>query len=104
MAVEQPQPESLSQAVIIGIVVGIVVAIVLITVLLTVVAVVCCVRAAKKKREAKTSHYVEVSAEDGNSFSSKWTPMKVNTNGDYQSVPNSFSGKSTGSSNNNTAL
>ena len=99
MAATQSEP-ALSQTVIIGIVIGVVVAIILVALLMVALAVYSFVKTIRKRRQAKAAgSYVEVPAEEGNSFSSNWTPMKVNAKGDYTAVPNSFNGRDT-----NTAL
>jgi predicted RND superfamily exporter protein len=89
-------PESsvpvLAQTTIIGIAVAAIVSVVLLAVVIIAVAAVYGFRKRKQsKAEGASVNYVEVPVEDGSSLSSKWQQMKVNTRGDYEVLPTSFS-------------
>ena len=99
-------PESsapVSQTTIVGIAVAGIVSVVVLAVVIVVVAVYSFRKRKQSKIEGESVSYVEVPAEDGTSLSSKWQQMKVNTRGDYEALPTSFS-KESSDINTNTAL
>ena len=107
MGVQPPTPEApvqFSLTAIIGVVAGGVLAVLLLTVLIVAVVVYsCCRRKSRAKAESTSATYVEVPAEDENSFSSKWQPMKVSASGDYVAVPTVFN-RENPDANTNSAL
>ena len=98
-----PESSPVQQTTIIGIVVAGIASVVLLAVVIVGVAVYNFRRRKQAKAESVSADYVEVSAEDGNSFNSKWQPMKVNAQGNYEAVPTSFN-KENPDANTHTAL
>lgn len=98
-----PESSPVQQTTIIGIVVAGIASVVLLAVVIVGVAVYNFRKRKQAKAESASAGYVEVSAEDGNSFNSKWQPMKVNARGDYETVPTSFN-KENPDANTHTAL
>lgn len=104
-APESSAPQTLSQSTIIAIAVAGIVSVILLAVVILAVSVYTFRKRKQAKAESASADYVEVPAEDGNSFSSKWQPLKVSTRGDYEVVPTSFSKKDSESdANTHTAL
>lgn len=104
---ESSVPVALALTTIIGIAVAGIVAVVLLAVVILAVAIYSFRKRKHAKTESVSVDYVEVPAEEGNSFSSKWQQMKVNPRGDYEVLPTSFSKESSSSdsdANTHTAL
>ncbi len=102
-APDSSSPVQLTQTTIIGIAVAGIVSVVLLAIVIITVAVYAFRKKSRAKGESASADYVEVPAEDANSFSSKWQPMKANTRGNYEVVPTSFN-KENSDGNSHTAL
>ena len=88
---------------VIGVVVGVSVASAMVVTTMTAITIAICI-IKKRKRTCATATYIEMSANDENSFDTNWQPMTVNAIGDYTAVPTSFWRKSEQESDNCTSI